>query len=111
MVRKVSAKTSSPMVTTIPITKARDKSGALIQPVHLNKEYLILEKDKSPLPASWTSTNLRLPQLQGFQGPRAYSQESARIPSWEESRPAEEFLAELRAEGEGNVPGRRQKKS
>jgi hypothetical protein len=38
MVRKASAKTSSPMVTTIPITKARNNLGALIQQVHLNKE-------------------------------------------------------------------------
>jgi PHD/YefM family antitoxin component YafN of YafNO toxin-antitoxin module len=45
MVRKASAKTSSPMVTTIPITKARNNLGALIQQVHLNKEYVILEKD------------------------------------------------------------------
>ena len=45
MPRKASAQTSSPMVTTIPITKARNNLGALIQQVHLNKEYIILEKD------------------------------------------------------------------
>ena len=49
MVRKASAKTSSPMVTTIPITKARNNLGALIQQVHLNKEYVILEKDGIPI--------------------------------------------------------------
>jgi PHD/YefM family antitoxin component YafN of YafNO toxin-antitoxin module len=49
MVRKASAKTSSPMITTVPITKARNNLGALIQQVHLNKEYLILEKDGIPV--------------------------------------------------------------
>src|ERR671924_552594 len=49
MVRRASAQTSSPMVTTIPITKARNNLGALIQQVHLNKEYVILEKDGIPI--------------------------------------------------------------
>jgi PHD/YefM family antitoxin component YafN of YafNO toxin-antitoxin module len=49
MVRKASAKTSSPVITTIPITKARNNLGALIQQVHLNKECLILEKDGIPV--------------------------------------------------------------
>ncbi len=49
MVRKASAKTSSPLVTTIPITKARNNLGALITQVHLNKEYVILEKDGIPI--------------------------------------------------------------
>jgi hypothetical protein len=49
MVRKASAKTSASMVTTIPITKVRNNLGALIQQVHLNKEYVILEKDRIPM--------------------------------------------------------------
>ena len=49
MVRKASAETSSLMITTIPITKARNNLGALIQQVHLNKEYVILEKDGIPM--------------------------------------------------------------
>ncbi len=49
MVRKVSSKTRLPVVTTIPITKARNNLGALIHRVHLNKEYLILEKDGIPI--------------------------------------------------------------
>ena len=49
MVRKVSSKTPLPVVTTIPITKARNDLGALIQQVHLNKEYVILEKDGIPI--------------------------------------------------------------
>ena len=49
MVRKASAETSSPVVTTIPITKARVNLGALVTRVHLNKEYIILEKDGIPM--------------------------------------------------------------
>ena len=49
MPRKASSKTASPMVTTIPISKARVNLGALVTRVHLNKEYVILEKDGSPI--------------------------------------------------------------
>jgi hypothetical protein len=49
MPRKASSKTASPMVTTIPITKARVNLGALVTRVHLNKEYIILEKDGVPI--------------------------------------------------------------
>jgi hypothetical protein len=45
MPREASAKTTSPMGTTIPISKARVNLGALVTRVHLNKEYIILEKD------------------------------------------------------------------
>jgi PHD/YefM family antitoxin component YafN of YafNO toxin-antitoxin module len=37
------------MVTTIPITKARTNLSALVMRVHLNKEYLIVEKDGIPI--------------------------------------------------------------
>jgi hypothetical protein len=37
------------MVSTIPITKARINLGALAKRVHLNKEYIILEKDGIPI--------------------------------------------------------------
>ena len=46
MARKTPKK---PMVTTIPITKARINLGALVKRVHLNKEYFILEKDGIPV--------------------------------------------------------------
>jgi hypothetical protein len=36
-------------VTTIPITKARVNLGALVRRVHLNKEYVILEKGGIPV--------------------------------------------------------------
>jgi PHD/YefM family antitoxin component YafN of YafNO toxin-antitoxin module len=37
------------MVQTLPITKARINLGAVVKRVHLNKEYIILEKDGIPI--------------------------------------------------------------
>jgi PHD/YefM family antitoxin component YafN of YafNO toxin-antitoxin module len=37
------------MVTTTPITKARTNLSALVMRVHLNKEYVIVEKDRMPI--------------------------------------------------------------
>ena len=42
-------KSTAPMVTTIPINKARTNLGALVKRIHLNKEYFILEKDGIPI--------------------------------------------------------------
>ena len=46
MARKAS---STPIVTTIPITKARINLGTVVKRIHLNKEYVILEKDGIPI--------------------------------------------------------------
>lgn len=46
MPRKV---TKTPMVTRLPITKARVNFGAVVKRVHLNKEYIIIEKDGIPM--------------------------------------------------------------
>ena len=43
------ATTAVPIVTSIPITKARTNLGALVKRVRLNKEYFILEKDGIPI--------------------------------------------------------------
>jgi PHD/YefM family antitoxin component YafN of YafNO toxin-antitoxin module len=37
------------MVQTMPITKARINLGAVVKRIHLNKEYVILEKDGIPI--------------------------------------------------------------
>jgi PHD/YefM family antitoxin component YafN of YafNO toxin-antitoxin module len=42
-------KATTPMVTRIPITKARINLGALVKRIHLDKEYVILEKDGIPI--------------------------------------------------------------
>jgi PHD/YefM family antitoxin component YafN of YafNO toxin-antitoxin module len=98
-------------VTTIPITKARNNLGALIQQVHLNKEYVILEKDGMPIAGI-----MDIDEFEDYielQDPkvRAHICKSQQEYRAGKSRPAEEFLAELRAEGEGKSTGRRQKKS
>ena len=41
--------TQKPMVTHLPITKARVNLGAVVKRVHLNKEYVIIEKDGIPI--------------------------------------------------------------
>lgn len=38
-----------PMISRLPITKARVNLGAVVKRVHLNKEYIILEKDGIPI--------------------------------------------------------------
>jgi len=37
------------MVQRLPLTQARNSLGAVVKRVHLNKEYVILEKDGIPL--------------------------------------------------------------
>ena len=48
MTRKVATKTS-PRVQRLPITQARHNLGAVVKRVHLNNEYIILEKDGIPV--------------------------------------------------------------
>ena len=48
MASKAATKTI-PMVQRFPITQARIHLGALVKRVHLNKEYVILEKDGIPI--------------------------------------------------------------
>ena len=40
---------NKPTVTRLPITKARVHFGAVVKRVHLNKEYIIIEKDGIPI--------------------------------------------------------------
>lgn len=40
---------AKPMVYHLPLTKARHRLGEVIKRVHLNKEYIILEKDGIPV--------------------------------------------------------------
>ncbi|MDH3599126.1 MAG: type II toxin-antitoxin system Phd/YefM family antitoxin [Candidatus Tectomicrobia bacterium] len=41
--------TPKSVVTRLPITKARVNFGAVVKRVHLNKEYIIIEKDGIPI--------------------------------------------------------------
>ena len=49
MARKATPKPTPPMVHHLPITKARINLGAVVKQVHLNKEYVILERDGIPI--------------------------------------------------------------
>ncbi|MBI3303106.1 MAG: type II toxin-antitoxin system Phd/YefM family antitoxin [Deltaproteobacteria bacterium] len=94
MARKATRK---PMVTTIPLTKARISLGALVKRVHLNKEYFILEKDGIPIAGVMDIDEFE--DYLELQDPkvRAHIRKSNEEYLAGKSRPAGELLAELRA--------------
>lgn len=103
MVRKASAKTSSPMITTVPITKARNNLGALIQQVHLNKEYLILEKDGIPVAGIMDIDEFE--DYLELQDPkvRAINARGRQEYLAGKSRPAEDLLSQLQNRKRGTI--------
>ena len=106
MAKQAAPKPSPPMVTTIPITKARINLGALVKRVHLNKEYFILEKDGIPVAGLMDADELedylelRDPKV------REHIRKSNEEYLAGKSRPVEEFLAGLKA-GKGKKATRR----
>ena len=93
----------------MPITKARVNLGAVVRRVHLNKEYVILEKGGIPVAGLMDADELedyleiRDPQVQ------AQIRKSTEAYLAGKSRPAREFLAELQRENE--VLSRRRRKA
>ena len=107
MARKPNPKPSSPMVTRIPITKARSNLGALVTRVHLNKEYVILEKDGSPI-----AVIMDIDEFEDYlelQDPkiRAMIAKGRQEYLAGKSRPAEDLLHELQ-DRQGGKPTRHQ---
>src|SRR6266508_4848704 len=106
MARKANSK---PMVTNIPITKARINLGALVKRVHLNKEYVILEKDGIPIAGLMDIDEfedyleLRDPKV------RAAIAKGRQEYRAGKSRPARLLLAELARRGKGGKGTRRQR--
>ena len=96
----MSKKRKSPMVRHLPITTARINLGAVVEQVHLNKEYVILEKDGIPIAALMDVDELE--DYLELQDPevRRDIERSRKEYLAGKSRPAEELLAELRAEEE-----------
>ena len=98
MARVTAQEDQSPMVKTIPITKARINLGALVKRVHLNKEYFILEKDGIPVAGLMDADELedylelRDPKI------REHIRKSNEEYLAGKSRPIEEFLAEFRTD-------------
>jgi hypothetical protein len=83
------------MVHHLPITKVRTNLGAIVKRVHLDKEYVILEKDGIPIAGLMDIDEfedyleLRDPQVQ-----QAIEKSHAEYQDGK-SRPADELLAEL----------------
>ena len=98
MALKVAPKKSPPVVQRVPITQARINLGALVKRVHLNKEYVILEKDGIPI--------VGLMDINEFEDYLELKDPKVREhirKSYEEylagkGRPARELLAELKGE-------------
>ena len=107
MARVATTKQSRPMVKTIPLTKARINLGALIKQVHLNKEYFVLEKDGIPVAGIMDIDEFE--DYLELQDPkmREHIKKSNEEYLAGKSRPAEKFLAELKAADEGEKRAKR----
>src|SRR5574341_1241648 len=87
-----------PVVQRIPLTQARINLGALVRRVHLNKEYVILEKGGIPVAGLMDADELE--DYLEVHGPRVqrFIRKSHEEYLAGKGRPAEELLAELMAE-------------
>jgi PHD/YefM family antitoxin component YafN of YafNO toxin-antitoxin module len=94
------------MVHRLPITKARINLGAVVKQVHLNKEYVILEKDGIPIAGLMDIEEFE--DYLELQDPKIH--EHIRTSNEEhlagKSRPACDLLAELQAGKRGKTPRR-----
>ena len=100
------ATNARPMVRRLPITQARINLGALVKRVHLNKEYVILEKDGIPIAGVMDIDEFE--DYLEFQDPKV--REHIRKSNEEylagRSRPYKQFLADLSKEEQGKVTRR-----
>ena len=97
MARK-KATTSPPVVHRLPITQVRINLGAVVKRVHLNKEYIILEKDGIPIAGLMDIDEFEdYLELQDSTV-RAHIHTSNEEYLAGKSRPAHELLAELQTE-------------
>jgi PHD/YefM family antitoxin component YafN of YafNO toxin-antitoxin module len=101
MPRKTNSQASLPVVRRLPITQARNNLGALVKQVHLNKEYVILEKDGIPIAGIMDIDEFE--DYLELQDPkvRAHIRNSHEEYLAGKSRPAEALLAELQREATG----------
>jgi PHD/YefM family antitoxin component YafN of YafNO toxin-antitoxin module len=95
------------MVKHLPLTQARNSLGAVVKRVHLNKEYVILEKDGIPLAGVMDIDEFE--DYLELQDPKVQADIRRSTAEYRagKSRPAAAFLAELRAEEERKVKRRR----
>jgi PHD/YefM family antitoxin component YafN of YafNO toxin-antitoxin module len=97
----------SPRVQRITLAKARDTLAAVVKRVHLNKEYVILEKDRIPLAGL-----MDIDEFEDFlelrdSKVRAHITKSRTEFQTGKSRPAHDLLDELRARAARKVTRRR----
>jgi PHD/YefM family antitoxin component YafN of YafNO toxin-antitoxin module len=95
---KLAVLRSLPRLQHLPVTQARAKLGALVSRIRRNKEYLILEQDGVPVAGVMDIDEfedyleLRDPRV------RTHIRQSSAEYLAGKSRPAEEFVAELRGQ-------------
>ena len=104
---KATGTQSSPKVRRLPITQARINLGALIKRVHLNKEYLILEKDGIPVAGIMDIDEFE--DYLELQDPKVLATIKKGHQEYlaGKSRPAEEFLRELQQRKRGKAARRK----
>ncbi len=95
------------MVQRLPLTEARNSLGAVVKRVHLNKEYVILEKDGIPLAGLMDIDEFE--DYLELQDPkvRAHIAKSRAEYRAGKSRPAREFFATLLGGGKRGKATRR----
>jgi prevent-host-death family protein len=96
------------MVEHLPLTEARNSLGAVVKRVHLDKKYVILEKDGIPLAGLMDIDEFE--DYLELQDPkvRAHIAKSRQEFLAGKSRPYKQFLADLRKQEQGKER-RRQK--
>ena len=105
MARK-NATASSPIVHRLPIAQARIHLGAVVKRVHLNKEYILLEKDGIPIAGLMDIDEFE--DYLELQDPkvRAHIRASNEEYLAGKSRPTHELLTELQTEKRGKATQR-----
>src|SRR5665213_232189 len=99
------------VVHRLPITKARVNLGELVRRVNRDKEYFILEKDGIPVAGIMGAAELE--DYLELQDPkvREHIRKSNADYLAGRSRPAKDFLAELRAEAAHRKPVKKRPRS
>jgi len=97
------------MVQRLPLTKARVNLGAVIKRVHLDKEYVILEKDGIPVAGLMDIDEFE--DYLELQDPKVRSavKKSARERRAGKGGPARQLLDELRADEQRRASVKRRK--
>ncbi len=103
----MATKTKPTMVHRLPLTRARINLGAVVKRVHLNKEYIILEKDGIPVAGLMDIDEFE--DYLELQDPkvRAIIAKGRQEYLAGKSRPAREFLRELEQRKKGRAARRR----